>query len=89
MLILIKYWKLLVNANPGMPVCRYVDMCVDAYVRVLAFSQSDTLHCFCREKMAFFTTVNINVPVVPRETLEKDDRTAEDFFQDDRIGEEV
>ena len=39
--------------------------------------------------MAFFTTVNINVPVVPRETLEKEDRAAEDFFQDDRIGEEV
>ena len=39
--------------------------------------------------MAFFTTVNINVPVVPQETMEREDRTAEDFFQDDRIGEEV
>ena len=64
-------------------------MRVDMHACVLVFSQSDTLHCFCREKMAFFTTVNINVPVVPRETLEKEDRAAEDFFQDDRIGEEV
>nr|KAG5690001.1 hypothetical protein BaRGS_007303 [Batillaria attramentaria] len=42
-----------------------------------------------REKMAFFTTVNINVPVIPREALEREDRTGEEFFNDDRVGEEV
>jgi hypothetical protein len=38
----------------------------------------------CREKMAFFTNVNIHVPVVPRENMDR-----EDFFNDDRVGEEV
>lgn len=42
-----------------------------------------------REKMAFFTTVNINVPVIPREALEREDRSGEEFFNDDRVGEEV
>lgn len=51
-------------------------------------SQKSRAHSF-REKMAFFTTVNINVPVIPREALEREDRTGEEFFNDDRIGEEV
>ncbi|XP_070197385.1 protein WWC2-like isoform X2 [Littorina saxatilis] len=42
-----------------------------------------------REKMAFFTNVNISVPVVPRENAEREDRAAEDFFHDNRVGEEV
>ncbi|PVD34256.1 hypothetical protein C0Q70_05524 [Pomacea canaliculata] len=43
-----------------------------------------------REKMAFFTTVNVSVPVVPHETaVDREERAGEEFFNDDRIGEEV
>ncbi|XP_076467518.1 protein WWC2-like isoform X2 [Babylonia areolata] len=44
-----------------------------------------------REKMAFFTTVNIGVPALPRDTadMEKEEPVADDFFHDDRVGEEV
>ncbi|XP_067663170.1 protein WWC2-like isoform X2 [Haliotis asinina] len=41
-----------------------------------------------REKMAFFTTVNMKVPVIPCETATPDDRL-EEFLNDDRVGEEV
>lgn len=40
--------------------------------------------------MAFFTTVNVSVPVVPHETaVDREERAGEEFFNDDRIGEEV
>lgn len=46
--------------------------------------------CVHREKMAFFTTVNVSVPVVPHETaVDREERAGEEFFNDDRIGEEV
>ncbi|XP_041357146.1 protein WWC2-like [Gigantopelta aegis] len=39
-----------------------------------------------REKMAFFTTVNMKVPVIP---VDKPDDRLEEFLNDNRVGEEV
>lgn len=44
-----------------------------------------------REKMAFFTTPNMSVPVIPNENVStsQEDSTLEEFLNDDREGEEV
>ena len=43
---------------------------------------------FCREKLAYITTVNMQVPVLPSETSE-DVSQVEDLLKDGRMGHQV
>lgn len=43
-----------------------------------------------REKMAFFTTVNMSVPIIPDEGSNKsEENPLDDFLKDDRVGQQV
>ena len=41
--------------------------------------------------MAFFTSVNMNVPVIPKDQSQSvaDDNRLDDFLKDDRVGQQV
>ncbi|KAK3100597.1 hypothetical protein FSP39_022334 [Pinctada imbricata] len=44
-----------------------------------------------REKMAFFTSVNMSVPVIPKDSPQggADEKRLDDFLKDDRVGQQV